>query len=457
MVQMGEMPNRPSSMLCDSHSRRFLSISYGRPCNIRETDWQVSLPSNLDDLSATCPGFDSLEFLENDEYVPVTTLSYQRYKFKLYQIAASITGGIYFYNGGTMPEIVEKVKLINRRLLDWDKSLPPELRTGSFVRDTIDCADGPILKIFHLQALTLQLTYDNIQLLLHRPLLAYNETSFQSSSPQRTSEGLQSDLRRLSTNRRPPELSTNGEMLRASKKQCWNSAMRTSKISELSTALVAAANTHAAAFAAIQTFTAGVMLSIFALSDPFSLQAQQSKQAIGRLIQLPRQLGYRTTVSDQCGAVLEDLIRLILSEEMKALTQRKGGESSGLVDNCSPSSSYPASQPSTFAPTSTLAQGIQRTEWDDSSRITWQAHHGLEVTAESSSYRQQNGIGLAGESVQDYTMLGEIPANSEDFFMTTSGKFNDALLSLQSFSGSALGALNGTGQSWMWDDSFEFM
>ena len=99
----------------------------------------MEMPSNLDDTSTRCPRFGSLELLENGAHEYVTIISYQRYKFKLYQIASPITEGIYFYNGGTMQEIVEKVELINQRLLDWDKSIPSELRLKSFIMDQIEC------------------------------------------------------------------------------------------------------------------------------------------------------------------------------------------------------------------------------------------------------------------------------------------------------------------------------
>ena len=122
---------------------RFFAINYGRPCNIHENDWDVKMPSNIDDMSATCPSFESFEFLENGTQERVTILSYQRYKFKLYQIASSITEGIYFYDGGTMQEVVEKVKLVNQRLLDWDGTLPPELRLKFLMTDLVEGVQNP--------------------------------------------------------------------------------------------------------------------------------------------------------------------------------------------------------------------------------------------------------------------------------------------------------------------------
>ena len=95
--------------------------------------------------------------------------------------------------------------------------------------------------------------------------------------------------------------------------------MSTSKIGEHAEILTALQNTHGAAYAAIQSFTAGAVLGVFALSDPLSDQAHQAKRAVSRIIKLPRLYRFRTQVSDQCGAILEELVRLVLAEEMRGL------------------------------------------------------------------------------------------------------------------------------------------
>ncbi len=47
------------------------------------------------------------------------------------------------------------------------------------------------------------------------------------------------------------------------------------------------------------------MLGIFALSEAFSAQAQEGKRGVGRLIRMPKLIGYRMIVSDQTGRFLE--------------------------------------------------------------------------------------------------------------------------------------------------------
>ena len=414
----------------------------------------------MDDLATRCPNFGSLEPLDGWVYGQVTILSYQRYKCRLYQIAVPITEGIYFYNGGTIQQVVEKVKLINRRLLDWDQSLPPELRSSSFKMDRMNREEDSAVNTFRLQALTLQLTYDNIQLLLHRPLLAYSESPSRLSPSQRFSRQTNRDSSTHGGNAWSSEQSGHADTLRTSKEQCWESAMRTSKISEIPTALVTTAHTHGAAFAAIQTFPAGVMLAIFALSDPFSARATEAKQAIGRLIQLPGSLGYRTTVSDQCGAVLGDLVRLILAEEMKALTSfGKSQDGRHSSHHEFDPSSHPAAEPASARQSSTVAQSTTPAGWSNLPSNVCVGYSQSVEAVNTSSYRTQLDTQCSGESDDDaveYTVSDHIPTYPEDPSMTAAGSFNDALLSLQNFSGNALGALNGSAPSWMWDDSFPF-
>jgi hypothetical protein len=279
------------------------------------------MPRNIDDTSAVCLRFASFEAFEDGSHDSVTILTYQRLRFKLYRIAAPITRNVYFQSGMTAHEIIERIETINYHLSEWQKVVPAALRLQSF-SDHLDELDHiPIMKIFYLQALALQLLYDNIQIVLHRPLLTCNlpEQNFympQNNTPEeqiRVASG-RNDNTSLGWHRQRI-LKT----LESSKRQCWMSAIRTSYIGEHSAALRACRNSPLASYAGIQTFTAGVMLSIFALSNPLSTDAQTAKRAISRLIKLPKALGFQTAMSDQGGNVLEELLKLILTQEMKKL------------------------------------------------------------------------------------------------------------------------------------------
>jgi hypothetical protein len=299
-------------------------MCYGRPCTIQDADWDVSVVYNLDDTSTRCPGFEgnSVEILEDGSHTDVTNLSYQRFKYRLYRIASPILEAIYLYKAASIHEVVDKIKGINERLLAWERDLPRELRLRSFHLETLPPNTNTI-KIFRLQALTLQLFYDNVQLLLHRPLLAYDAITLLGSSrmigppPRNGSFEREADTR-------PSSSRISAEICQSSRDQCYESAIRTSRVITHEKILVEARNTPAAPYIGIQSFTAGAMLGIFALSIPFTDCAQQAKQGIGRLAKMPKVLGFRTPVSKQCGSVLEELILLVLAEERKCLISDTG-------------------------------------------------------------------------------------------------------------------------------------
>lgn len=250
-----------------------------------------------------------MEIYDGETFGPVTIASYQRYKFRLYRIGYTITRNIYLRSGATLHEVVGEIKAINHRLLEWEKCIPRELRLKCLGNEATDHSTQRTIRAFQLQALALQLSYDNIQLVLHRPLLTINRIPRLPAPATAESSQVVRETRADGVD----------DMVKISKYQCWVSSMRTSKIGEHGIILAASQNTHGAAYAGIQTFTAGVVLGIFALSDPLSEQAHQAKRAMGRIIRQPRLHRFRTTVSDQCGAILEELIRLALAEEMKAL------------------------------------------------------------------------------------------------------------------------------------------
>ena len=368
-------------------------MSFGRPCNIYDSDWTVSFPSNIDDISLTCPGFDSIETYDGESFGPVTIASYQRYKFRLYRIASTITRNVYLRSGATLPQVVREIKAINQRLLQWEKRVPRELRLKYLKFEDPNKTQQRTLRIFRLQALALQLSYDNIQLVLHRPLLTSNRMSrWPSDGSQALGDANSAGL----------EISTDSvdAMIKISKYQCWVSSMSTSKIGEHSAILTALQNTHGAAYAGIQSFTAGVVLGIFSLSDTLSDQAHQAKRAVSRIIKLPRLHRFRTAVSDQCGAILEELVRLVLAEEMKALLNEGEPSGDGVLQGRVPDES------TAVARTGNTAAPID----------------GNDVTMQSSD--------LSDESIADVFELFshetlELPRD------IASGNFSEALVSLQ--------------------------
>ena len=405
---------------------RFAAISFGRPFTIQDEDWQVEMPGDIDDTPEGEFETHDTKLPRDKNRDPVTTMTYQRLKFKLYQIASPITRDVYFQRDATVSEVVEKVRDIDQRLIEWEKSIPRELRLSSYCTEWQNMQANSVFKILHLQALTLQLSYDNIQLILHRSLLAYEADPHHLRTLD-TVSGQFDDLSRPRTSKSRLSLYHNDD-IRTSKVRCWKSAMRTSRIGEHPSVLIAARNTHASGYAGLQTFTAGVMLGIFALSNPMSSQAQESKRAISRLIKMPKLLGYRTAISDQCGAILERILRLVLSEEMKSLVSENNSDDEDISSQQKPqvlrSPISPLLNRSARLHTAVQGSDIWSESGDKPARVA-----SVEV---GEPYLGPDNI----HSVPDYNttqnaMPDNVPTSTGIDPWDLSGNFNDALHSLQ--------------------------
>lgn len=259
---------------------------------ISDSECDVSMVENMPDTAARHPALSSTEIGVDGHVDSVTIFSYQRYKFKLYQIASPIIGDIYLYQGADAPTTADKIQVIHGRLRKWFTTLPPELRLEG-ATPQVGQPDSATATTFALQAFALQLAYDNILIVLHRPLLSYT-------------------LKQTGTGGNQTARST-------SRNQCWESAIRTSRLCYYEKYLHAVCGTHAAAYIGIHLFTAGMVLSVVALSNPLSSQSQEAKQALARIIRITRLMENHTTVSAQSGRILEGLVRLILNKEMSVL------------------------------------------------------------------------------------------------------------------------------------------
>lgn len=143
---------------------RFAAIVYGHPCGIREGEFQVETPSNLDINGEHHPDGTATSEIEGRQE-PVTVFSYLSLKIDLYRASSPILTDLYFRK--EQQNMGRFIRDLDGRLSRWHRALPPELRL-----DVI--SKGPVTaqtSTFMLQALTLQVAYDNILILLHRPLL----------------------------------------------------------------------------------------------------------------------------------------------------------------------------------------------------------------------------------------------------------------------------------------------
>ncbi len=290
---------------------------FGQPGIIRISDYLVEMQTDIDDTQYPCPGFGSMESRENVKTEPVTILSYHRYKVTLYQIAEPITRSVYFHKDAGK-NVVKHVQDIHKRLVRWYKRLPPELKLDSLAGASTTPDKALALDIFRRQALALQLSYDNMQIVLHRSLIAYEDplglSSSSTSQPEERHDGNGATLS-----------SADAAAVKISRNQCWESAIRTSLLVDHPTELKLVRSTPVAAYLAMQAHTAGVMLGVFALSNPSSDRAQQAKQGIARLIQMPAMVSFQDAAWQQCVGILENMLRLILSEELKVLMSGQSG------------------------------------------------------------------------------------------------------------------------------------
>lgn len=164
----------------------------------------------------------------------MTILTYQRYKFRLYRATSNLTADIYSRRKLPKEDLISKIERIHCQIVEIWNSIPPELQLSSFKTGTWRSnEEEDILRVFQLQAVSLQLLYDNIQLILHRPLLQFDETdpdrrplgngytARAGRSP--ITEGFQQD---------DAGWSKKCHLITISRNQMWESAMRTSWLGE---------------------------------------------------------------------------------------------------------------------------------------------------------------------------------------------------------------------------------
>ena len=140
---------------------------------MHEVDIQVRYPGDLGDTLVSCPGLLSTEIRQDGSVRPVTIHSYARLRASLYRIAAPIGHEMYTDKSHDRSHLLNQVKIIHEQLIDWKRNMPPELRLESFMGRCPQLHLDKVLQIFQVQALALRTSYDNIQLLLHRPVLSH--------------------------------------------------------------------------------------------------------------------------------------------------------------------------------------------------------------------------------------------------------------------------------------------
>lgn len=313
---------------------RFASITYGRPISIDESDCSVSQP--LDVLETI--GFQ--DFADTDA-TPICFSTYQRELNKLYMIASPAIKQVYSAREVVGPEqarsYVTMLEEVTSCLWLWHHNLPTKLSLDLSQDCPVDL--DPASKAHYLQSLSLQLTFDSLLIILHRPFLKRHLNALQFHGLGRDHglgvSGLQaSEPEPNNTSSQMPSDEATSPSVDSSQQQWWKAASRTAKVVQLPQLAQFACDGHLVAFLAINLFNAAIVMIILALSDPLADIAQRAKRAVARIYRLQVVLGSRSSLSKRSITVLRNLVVLLSHRESQAiLAPTTTGQGSNIQDN----------------------------------------------------------------------------------------------------------------------------
>ncbi|KAF2183298.1 hypothetical protein K469DRAFT_751583 [Zopfia rhizophila CBS 207.26] len=301
---------------------RFASVTYGRPLGINDKDCNVTTPTDVYES----PCFKESSPPRDDCLICYST--YQRELNRLYLIASPIIETIFgIRTVGSVKQVAGNLYTtlfmeVTERLWDWRQRLPPHLLLD-FDRD---CQPDPSAasRVHRLQALALQLTFDNLLIIIHRPFLAQQVDHLFKRQPENGQGTAHPSLDPSYAAYSSPPYVTNTNSPHpspqmSSSEQWWNAAVRTSRVTEMPQLAQLATDSHLVAFLAINLFNSAIVMVVMALSDPLSNRAQEVKRTITRIFRLQELLGKRSTLSMQSSIVLKDVIHMLLRREADAM------------------------------------------------------------------------------------------------------------------------------------------
>ncbi len=157
--------------------------------------------------------------------------------------------------------------------------------------------DSEHTSLLQMQALNLQLTYDNLQIVLHRTI------------------AFQHGIERLGAGQ---------AHIDNSMQQLLASAMKTSELYQNLSVLHASRRTHADMHIGISLFTAGVVLCAMCLANPMTELSAKAKMGIMHIIAMCRDATSTSPhlISSQSLSILESLVKAILQREDALITGR---------------------------------------------------------------------------------------------------------------------------------------
>jgi hypothetical protein len=262
----------------------------------------------------------------SDANLTICYSSYQRELNKLYLIASPIIEIIFGMRAvgpnerPSGPQYTDQIIQVTEKLWAWRRRLPPHLLLDMASDCSID--QSRIERVHQLQALSLQLTFDNLLIIFNRPLIAKQVDHLIRAQPE-SGHGIAMSPASLTNVESPfhavQESSPLNRSHMSSTEQWWDAALRTSKVTELPRLSQLATDSHLVAFLAINLFNSAIVMAVLALSDPLSDRAQEVKRTVTRIFRLQELLGKRTQLSMQSNMVLRDVIQMLLRREADAM------------------------------------------------------------------------------------------------------------------------------------------
>ncbi|KAH7477812.1 hypothetical protein FOMA001_g10429 [Fusarium oxysporum f. sp. matthiolae] len=253
---------------------KYAAVAFGRPCIIDDSDCQVEMISDID--------------IDGQTYVPARPLIlYHQHKFRLYRTMGAFLGRKRQSNR------FESIETIHHRMLQWRHELPDVLTLSGQAQSM----DPSVVKPTEIHALSLQLTYDNLQIILHRTAVFSNIDDI-SMSPKNIT----------------------------SLQQIFTSAMDTSELSQHPQILDACRRTHADVHVGMTMFTAGVVLCAICLSQPLTEMGSRAKTGVMHITRMCREttagLYSGQLISEQSLGIIDGLVEVMLRQETDLITGR---------------------------------------------------------------------------------------------------------------------------------------
>ena len=259
----------------------------------------------MDDNSIQSSEFHSIEAREDGSLRQATTYSFHRYRTKLYRVAARLNSRRHIVS---MHEFERETRNVYDELDKIRELLPQELCLDSYANVSLAREDDAAGRIFRLQALTLRIVCEHIQILIFRPFITYDS---ESDSP------LTHGAASCSNAGTSPQNSI--EMATLARSCCFQSAMRIVRFYQHEDILQVASKTPLVTHLGVLLFTCGVILGTLALQDPTSAHAQECKVGLARLIKVPKICNFSNALWDQATDTLKEVLRTICSEEVETL------------------------------------------------------------------------------------------------------------------------------------------